>query len=69
MCASDTVDGDVLTWVDMKENLVKRIAKVMVSVWHVTKVTRDPFGVGRNIESEGLGAVVSDLGGVVWVAG
>ena len=38
MCASDTVDGDVLTLVDMKENLVKRVAKVVVSVWHVTEV-------------------------------
>ena len=44
MCASDTVDGDVLTLVDMKENLIECIAEVMVSVWHVTEVALDPIG-------------------------
>ena len=38
VCSSNAVDGDVLTLVDMKENLVKCIPKVLMSVWHVTKV-------------------------------
>ena len=44
MCASDTVDGDVLTLVDMKENLVESVTEIVVSVWHVAEVARDPFG-------------------------
>ena len=50
-----------MTLLNVKENFVKCIPEGLVSVWHVTEVSFDPFSVGWYVEGESLGAVVGDL--------
>ncbi len=68
MCASNTMNGDVVSLVDVEKGLVECFTKIMVSVGNMTEVARYPFGLRRDVEGEGFGAVVGDLGWVVWVA-
>ena len=68
MRASNTMNGDVVSSVDVEKDLVECFAEIMVSVGNMTEVARDPFGVRRDVEGEGSGTVVGDLGWIIWVA-